>query len=1137
MKKIRWRLVILAVSAVLLVVILTAIGGVMWLQKSGRLARFAQDAVQRLSGQNITLDAITFPAWNAVAVTDIRVQQPLQGRLLDIFCPRLEARFGLRSLLNKRAASVHVFQPNIQVSQQGETTTPPSDTASPTPIVLPANRVRITQGTVEMNERGTLYVLQQIEADLKQRFGRKIQIDARAVLGPGTATTINVSGRLGLDVSRPSGALKLAINSQSLPQLALILSGLLRLDQSVTQGALAATADITLQDERLQGNVRTQITQAQGRIAGVGLHELTVSSELTINGHSANRSLALEGSAQIQAERITAPSDLTAARLAIEMPLTLSYTPDAWIAQADLKLQSQTITTGGAAQLQQLSGTGPLQAGSTEDGWSLQGNLDLTAASAVVGNVTQPAKGLQFSRLRSRIPLRAIFKPDAWQADIDLQLRSQGLTHGDGVQASQLSSAFPLQIRSGAPGWQLQGTAEIDVGTVEIDTSRAHTPPARMTIDGVKSRLPVHLTSTRMTLKDMSVQAETWRWLAADAAPLQSPLQIRATSQLDFKRQRLTLQQLDATLQELGQIRGNAAWAWNTQTVHDLNIDLQPSTAGHLWRHVSSLIPEPYRTWQVDGQTRLELQTQQLSWRASAAPAAWTMFWHLEQVAFSSPEGDTAGENISGTLQAVVSPAANPSRYAIDGSLHLKPFSVLVGNFFPALEEQHVTSAITFSGAYHPGATRLDVQLDGQFGKLGRVLLRGALHRDGASRASGSWRYDLACTLRRLNAAQVWQTFAPQTNPDADGPSSTTVKGELNARLQLRGQGASAHLRGDVSLTELHLQTPSSRLQGVSLQLPIDVRYPLPQTLPDKSALPATAYGRLHIAQAQAGNIRMADIHTALALRSDSIIFQDHISIALLGGHVILRQLEAYRLLQAQRHIQLQLRLQALNLQQVQRADANLPLAGRVDADFPRVQVQGDRLATEGALHLSIAGGRVRIHNVQGERVFSRFPTLRAALKTEEPLSLLQLTQIYPIGGIGGTLHFTLDDLTVTAGEPEAFHLIFRVQAKGGEERAITLRALNNLLFTTGSAKVDAGQTYRLPYKRFGAEITLKHDTLRLRGLYHDKKGREYFMRAPTLGDGVSIINRVPQHGVPFRNFVQRLTATVLDKPAVSINQ
>jgi len=899
---------------------------------------------------------------------------------------------------------------------------------------------------------------------------------------------------------------------------------------------LSATADITLQDERLQGNVRTQITQAQGQMAGVSLRELTVSSDLTINGHRANRSLVLDGATRVQAERITTPSGLMAARLDTEIPLTLSYTPDAWHVQANLKLKSQTVTPGGAAQLRQLTGVGPLQAVSTEDGWSLQGNMALTAASAVVGNMTQPAKGLQLSRLHSQMPLRATFKPDAWQANIDLQLQSQSLTAGNSVQVSQLSGIFPQQIRSGTDSWHLQGTAEIDVNSVAIDTSRATAAPARMTIDGVKSRLPVHLTSTGMTLQDGYLQAEAWRWLAADAAPLQAPLEIRATSQLDFKRQRLTLHQLDATLQDLGHIRGHAVWAWDTQTVHDLNLDLQPTTAAHLWRHAAFLIPEPYRTWQVNGQTRLELQAQQLSWRAAAAPAAWTIVWHLEQLAFSSPEGDTAGENISGTLHAVVSPAVNPSRYGIDGSLHLQPFSMLVGNFFPALEAQRVTSAITFSGTYHPGPPRVDVQLDGQFGKLGRLILSGKLLRDAASQAAAPWRYDLVCTLRHLNAAQLWQTLVPQTNPDADTPSLTTVQGELSAHLQLRGQGVSAHLRGDLHLTSLHLQTPSARLQGVSLQLPIDVQYPLPQPLPDKSTLPASAYGRLHIAQARMGNLQMADIHTALALRSDSIIFQDHISIALLGGHVILRQLEAYRLLQAQRHIRLHLRLQGLDLQQMQRGAANLPLAGRVDADFPRVQVQGSRLETEGALHLSIAGGRVRMHSVQGDHVFSRFPRLHAALKTEEPLSLSQLTQIYPIGGISGTLHFTLDNLTVSAGEPEAFHLIFRVQEKGGEEREITLRALNNLLFTTGSAKVDAGQTYRLPYRRFGAEITLKHDTLRLRGLYHDNKGREYFMRAPVLGGGVSIINRVPQHGVPFRNFVQRLIATVLETPAVRIS-
>ena len=123
------------------------------------------------------------------------------------------------------------------------------------------------------------------------------------------------------------------------------------------------------------------------------------------------------------------------------------------------------------------------------------------------------------------------------------------------------------------------------------------------------------------------------------------------------------------------------------------------------------------------------------------------------------------------------------------------------------------------------------------------------------------------------------------------------------------------------------------------------------------------------------------------------------------------------------------------------------------------------------------------------------------------------------------------------ARQPATFVLEFAVQEQGGEKREITLRALNNLLFTTGAANVATdvlGDTYRLPYRRFGAVISLRDDTLQLRGKYHDSDGNEYFMQAPLFG-GVSIVNRVPQNGIPFRDFLQRLKATVLEKPAVQV--
>jgi hypothetical protein len=267
-------------------------------------------------------------------------------------------------------------------------------------------------------------------------------------------------------------------------------------------------------------------------------------------------------------------------------------------------------------------------------------------------------------------------------------------------------------------------------------------------------------------------------------------------------------------------------------------------------------------------------------------------------------------------------------------------------------------------------------------------------------------------------------------------------------------------------------------------------------------------------------------------------VVPEEVSVSLLEGRIRLRHLIAQHLLRPQRRLLLQAEIENLDLQHLQRDPDGLPLAGVVHGVFTRVHLLGDRLETVGSLTLQVAGGSVRITDVQGHDLFSLIPTLRCSFATEQPLSMLQLTRIYPIGDISGTLHFTVDDLTITAGEPAAFHLTFHVQEKRGEEREITLRALNNLLFTTGSSKVAAGligDVYRLPYKNFGADVTLQHDTLRLRGLYRDSKGLEYFMRAPTLGGGVSIVNRVPENGVSFRDFLQRLQATVVERPDVKV--
>jgi hypothetical protein len=505
------------------------------------------------------------------------------------------------------------------------------------------------------------------------------------------------------------------------------------------------------------------------------------------------------------------------------------------------------------------------------------------------------------------------------------------------------------------------------------------------------------------------------------------------------------------------------------------------------------------------------------------------MDWRFTEIAFTSPEGDYAGEHISGQVEVTVSLAPDWRPASVQASLALKPFALLIGSFFPQLEKNHIAAKVILNSVYHPETGHVDLNLDGEFGSLGHMAIQGRLDRSHAPMQA-----EITCHLSQIDMQNVWQTFMPEALRQAADPPN--MQGWLNARLQLRGALSKAHLQGDLQLAEFYLQAGALNLHNASLQLPLDIRYPLPEPLPDLAALPASAYGQLHLDRLQFGGLLLPSITTELALRSDSLIFQKDIRAPLLQGVMHLQNLVASHLLRPQRQLQMQLRLRALDLRHLQRHHDALPIVGQVDADFSRLHFQNERLHTEGSMQIQVAGGRIRIYDVAGWNLWSPIPSIQASLHTDEPLSLHQLTQIYPIGTMGGTLHVTVDNFTITAGEPAAFRLYFYVQEQGGETRQISLRALNNLLFTTGSAKVASTFTNQLPYSRFGAEITLQHDTLRLRGLYRDRKGREYFMRAPALGSGISIVNERPKNNsIAFRSFVQRLKSMVLERPDINV--
>jgi hypothetical protein len=508
-----------------------------------------------------------------------------------------------------------------------------------------------------------------------------------------------------------------------------------------------------------------------------------------------------------------------------------------------------------------------------------------------------------------------------------------------------------------------------------------------------------------------------------------------------------------------------------------------------------------------------------------------TVTWQVRNGTFGTAESAYASEHLNGTLQAVASLDEAAGQYTLHGTLTMQPFALLIGSFVPALEANHITSVVTFSAEYSPRTERLQLYAAGQFQALGMLTVRGTIYQP-----RGTPRTDLQLQARNINVAQVWSTFVHDAL-QFPTLSQAQAQGTVNATLDVLHESTTLTLRGTIDVVQGQFHTATWGLHGLSLFLPVQLQYPLPRTAPAVTTLSDESFGQLHIDTLQLGSVDIHNLSLKPALWSDNIFVRNAVSLPLLGGQIGIDHISGQHLLQPHRLLTLPVRLRHLDLQQLHRGAAELPLAGILDGDFSPVQLRGDRLEMHGALTVQVAGGVVRIFDLHGSEVLSTLPTFGCSVTTETPLSLRRLTAIYPIGDIGGTLHFSVTDLTLTAGEPATFVLEFTVQEQGGEDREITVRALNNLLFTAGSAKVATGvfgDTYRLPYRRFGAAVTLRHDTLRLRGKYHDNDGTEYFMQAPLLG-GVSIVNRVPHNGISFRDFLQRLKATVLEKPEVQV--
>lgn len=459
-----------------------------------------------------------------------------------------------------------------------------------------------------------------------------------------------------------------------------------------------------------------------------------------------------------------------------------------------------------------------------------------------------------------------------------------------------------------------------------------------------------------------------------------------------------------------------------------------------------------------------------VNWRQFAEqPAELDFSLGVDGLAFDSPDGRFAGDSLRVTARvAAVGDAL--SRLRVDGAL--AEGELLIGEFY----RNFADADLAFAADLHPAETALEIR-----------ALR--LHDDGALDLSGSATIGLGANSDewsfRVNqlGLQFPAAYRRYLEPLA---ASMTLDGlEVTGRVGWAGEWNSTGLTsGDLDVYDLSVvDTERSRfaLTGLEAQLrPGDYRF-------DSSlAWRGLIFGRINLGAGQA----------ALDSEPGAVALLEPLALNVFGGRLVLQRLRVVLPHRAgperdEPDIQLQARLEDLDMEGLTAALEWPSFTGRVSGDIPGVSLDQGVLEVDGEIRVQVFDGLVTLRNLRLERPFGVLPSLAADVEVDN-LDLDQVTQTFSFGHISGRLGGHVRELRMLDWEPVAFDAWLGTPIAQTGSKDISRQAVNRLA-TIGGGPVTAALTNPLlrmfsnfSYRRLGLGCRLEAYVCELSGLSDD---------------------------------------------------
>jgi len=285
--------------------------------------------------------------------------------------------------------------------------------------------------------------------------------------------------------------------------------------------------------------------------------------------------------------------------------------------------------------------------------------------------------------------------------------------------------------------------------------------------------------------------------------------------------------------------------------------------------------------------------------------------------------------------------------------------------------------------------------------------------------------------------------------------------------------------------------------------------------------------GTIEFDRMEVAGLTLAALKSGVALLGDDLTFQEKLTVPAFGGEVRFEALRLQDLFLPSRHLRSGVLITGIALPEVTRAFGLPTLEGSVEALFPDVRLDAKDLEVEGGGEVGLFGGTVRLSEISGQDVLTRFPKLQLSA-TFEGIDLGRLTKVFDFGEISGVVAGSVKDLRLFRGVPVSFDAEIHSVPTEGVRQYVNVKAVRNLTILgtgAGISPLDRGlQRFfdKYTYGAIGISMKLENDVFVLRGTAGAKGGRELFVRG-RLPFPINIVNAQPGKTVSFSSMVERL--------------